>query len=43
MNNDFKLFRIMAILRSHFHNFWIIVFPIYESIFSPVKAKALVF
>ena len=43
MNNDFKLFRILAILSCHFHNFWIIGFFTCKAICPLVKTKILVF
>ena len=43
MNNDFKLFRILAILRGLFHNLWIMAYSTCKIIVSLVKAQALIF
>ena len=43
MNNDFELFRILAILRGHFHDLWIMAYSICKTIVSLVKAQALIF
>ena len=43
MNNDFELFRILAILRGLFHNLWIMACSTCKNIASVVKAQALIF
>ena len=43
MNNDFELFRILAILRGLFHNLWIMTYSTCKIIVSLVKPQALIF
>ena len=43
MNNDFELFRILTILRGHFHNLWIMAYSTCKIIVSLVKAQASIF
>ena len=43
MNNDFKLFRILTILRGLFHNLWIMAYSTCKIIVSLVKTQALIF
>ena len=43
MNNDFKLLRIVAILRVISITFWIIAFSTCKPTASLLKAKALIF
>ena len=42
MNDDFKLFRMLAILKSHFYNVGIISFCTCKAIVFLVKAKAII-
>ena len=43
MNNDFELFRMLAILRGLFHNLWIMAYSTCIIFASLVKAQALIF
>ena len=43
MNNDFELFRMLAILSGLFHNLWIMAYSTCKVIVSLVKAQALIF
>ena len=42
-DNDFELFRILAILRGLFHNLWIMAYSACKIIVSLVKPQALIF
>ena len=43
MNNNFKLFRILAILRGLFHNLWIMAYSTCKIIVSLANTQALIF